>query len=345
MSYPNLMSEPDHSSAMARRLYRRAVVSGRIAVPAVPGMIDEYVKMCDSVFKAIGVAFNEQELTHLRDILERELATAFAASPRSDIIITYDCPNGLVVNYHVMGEWRTLDAEYENWFATRKPPFFGTEPDALVWKLAMKALRPEEFPILDIGAGTARNSLPLARRGHPIDAVELTGKFADLIRDESKRELLTIRVLQQDIFNDLIDLRDDYQLIILSEVSSDFRTLEQLHKIFILAAKALAPGGCLVLNIFLTKDGYALSDSARQLGQQFYSAIFTRHEVGIAAKDLPISLISDESVYEYEKAHLPAAAWPPTSWYEGWVTGQDVFDVEREKSPIELRWLVYQKSV
>ena len=345
MNSPSLMFEPDYSPAMARRLYRRAVVSGRIAVPAVPSMIDEYVRMCDSIFRAIGVAFNEEELLHLRGILEGELATAFAASPRSDIIITYDCPNGLVVNYHVKGEWRTLDAEYENWLATRKPPFFGTEPDALVWKLAMKALRPEEFPILDIGAGTARNSLPLARRGHPVDAVELTGKFAEIIRDESQRESLKIRVIQQDIFNDLIALRNDYQLIILSEVASDFRTSEQLHKLFMLAAKILAPGGCLVLNIFLTKTGYAPNDSARQLGQQFYSSIFTRQEVGIASEGLPISLISDESVYEYEKANLPAAAWPPTSWYEGWVTGQDVFDVERDESPIELRWLVYQKSV
>ena len=36
--------------AMARRLYRRAVVTGQITVPAVPSMIDEYVKMCDNVF-------------------------------------------------------------------------------------------------------------------------------------------------------------------------------------------------------------------------------------------------------------------------------------------------------
>lgn len=337
------MSEPDYPSAMARRMYSRAIVSGRIAVPAVPGMIDEYVKMCDSVFKAIGVAFNEEELTHLRGILETELATAFAASPRSDIIITYDCPNGSVVNYHVKGEWRTLEAEYEKWFATRKPPFFGTEPDALVWKLAMKAKQPEKFPILDIGAGTARNSLPLARRGHPVDAIELTGKFAEIIRDESQRESLKIRVIQQDIFNDLIDLRDDYQLIILSEVASDFRTSEQLHQILVLAAKRLAPGGCLVLNIFLAKDGYVPNDNARQLGQQFYSSIFTRQELDTAAGGLPISLISDESVYEFEKAHLPATAWPPTSWYERWVTGRDVFDVERDESPIELRWLVYQR--
>jgi hypothetical protein len=41
---------------------------------------------------------------------------------------------------------------------------------------------------------------------------------------------------------------------------------------------------------------------------------------------------------------LPEGAWPPTSWYAGWVSGLDVFPVEREMSPIELRSLVFQKT-
>jgi hypothetical protein len=40
--------------SMARRLYRRSVVAGEITLPAVPGMIDEYVKMCDTIFAAVG---------------------------------------------------------------------------------------------------------------------------------------------------------------------------------------------------------------------------------------------------------------------------------------------------
>jgi hypothetical protein len=31
--------------AMARRLHRRSVVTGQVTLPAVPGMIDEYVRM------------------------------------------------------------------------------------------------------------------------------------------------------------------------------------------------------------------------------------------------------------------------------------------------------------
>ena len=58
---------------------------------------------------------------------------------------------------------------------------------------------------------------------------------------------------------------------------------------------------------------------------------------------MPLQLVSDHSVHEYEKANLPAGAWPPTSWYADWVSGRDVFDLPRENCPIEMHWLVYQK--
>jgi hypothetical protein len=107
-------------------------------------------------------------------------------------------------------------------------------------------------------------------------------------------------------------------------------------------AKYLAPGGQLVFNAFVAKEGFMPTDSARQLAQQCYSSIFTRSEIAAAAGQ-SFTLETDESVYAYEKAHQQAEAWPPTGWYEDWVGGQDVFDVDRDMSPIELRWLVYRK--
>ena len=73
--------------------------------------------------------------------------------------------------------------------------------------------------------------------------------------------------------------------------------------------------------------------------------IFTRDELTSAASQLPLDLFGDDSAYEYEKTHLPDDAWPPTGWYDGWAGGLDVFDLDREESPIELRWLVYQKAL
>jgi hypothetical protein len=55
-------------------------------------------------------------------------------------------------------------------------------------------------------------------------------------------------------------------------------------------------------------------------------------------------LVADDSAYEYEKLHLPKGAWPPTAWFADWASGLDLFDVAREESPIDLRWLVYQKA-
>ena len=336
--------DPALRPGMLRRLHRRTVASGSIVLPAVPAMIDDYVEMCARVFMGVGVPFNDDQLSHLRVVLEGQLAAAYAASPRSEIVITYDSPVGLTVNYHVKAQWASLESAYDHWVATRHPPYFGTEPDARVMALVAEVNNSADFPILDVGAGTGRNSLPLARRGHSVDAVELAPKFAGMIRGEVERESLAVRVIQRDVFSSSQDLRRDYRLILLSEVVSDFRNIDQFRAVFMLAAERLAIGGVLVLNTFLASEGYTPDVAARELSQQCYSAIFTREEIAVAAAGLPLVLVSDDSVHEYEKAHLPATAWPPTSWYESWVSGLDVFDVPREASPIELRWLVYRKT-
>jgi hypothetical protein len=189
-------------------------------------MIDEYVKMCDTVFAGVGVRFTADELAHLKTVLEGQLAEAYAASTRSRFVISYDSPVGTVLNYNVKAEWSTIEGAYDNWVVTRQPPLFGTEPDARVWALASETADPSSHWVLDIGAGTGRNALALARRGHPVDAVEMTPKFADVIRAEAEREALDVRVIQRDVFATMNDLRWDYRLSVLSEVVSDFRTTE-----------------------------------------------------------------------------------------------------------------------
>ena len=130
----------------------------------------------------------------------------------------------------------------------------------------------------------------------------------------------------------------------LSEVVSDFRTTQQLRSLFELAAQCLAPGGRLVFNAFLPRGDYLPDRAAREFGQQSYTTMFDRDEMSSAAAGLPLELVADDSVYDYEQEHLPPGAWPPTSWYADWVSGLDVFTIEREKRPIEMRWLVYQKA-
>jgi precorrin-6B methylase 2 len=330
------------SEAVVRRLYRRSVVATQITVPAVPSMIDEYLEMCHNVFTVAGVQYTAEQAAQLKAVLEAELAKAFTAS-RSNIVISFHAPFGISMNYRVTTESVTLGGAYDGWLSTREGPLFGTEPDARVWALSGEAADPQDHPVLDIGAGTGRNALALARRGHPVDAVEMSPKFADIIRAEAERESLPVRVMDGDVFETMDGVRRDYQLIILAEVVPDFRTTGELRGIFELASDCLAPGGRLVFNTFLARQGYTPDDAARELGQQCNTMIYTRDELNAASSELPVELVAEDSACEYEKTHLPDGAWPPTAWFDGWANGLDVFDVEREDSPIELRWLVYQK--
>ncbi|MGV0069125.1 class I SAM-dependent methyltransferase [Mycobacterium colombiense] len=342
---PNASFDPSMlREAMIRRLYRRLSAEGHIRVPAVPGLIDEYVQLCNNVCATLGVWCPPEQSAQLRAALQAELAKAFKASPRSEVLISYEAPFGTGVNFRVQADWRTVEADYEQWTQIRPPPLFGTEPDARVLALAAEAADPSAHRVLDVGAGTGRNALALARRGHPVDAVEMTAKFAEVIVAEAAGESLSVNVIQSDIFTAMEGVRDQYQLMVVSEVVSDFRTPHELRGMFELATDCLARGGRLVFNTFLPRDGYVPDEVAVQFSQQCNSMIFTRDEVAAAAAGLPLEPIADDSAYEYEKAQLPPDSWPPTGWFEGWAGGLDVFDVQRDDSPIELRWLVFEKA-
>jgi SAM-dependent methyltransferase len=292
----------------------------------------------------LGVRYTAEEAGQLRRALQGELAKAFKASSRSNIVISFNAPFGLMLNYRVKADVSTIAVEYDHWVATREGSLFGTAADARVWALAGEAADPGTHRVLDVGAGTGRNALALARRGHPVDAVEMAAKFAAIIRSEAERDSLNVRVIESDVFTAVEGVGEEYQLIVASQVVPDFRTTHELRGMFELAVDCLAPGGRLVFNTFLAREGYTPDDAARELGQQCNSTIFTRDELSKAAAELPLQLIADDSAYEYEKTRLPEGAWPPTAWFDGWAHGLDVFDVERDESPIELRWLVYRKE-
>ena len=83
---------------------------------------------------------------------------------------------------------------------------------------------------------------------------------------------------------------------------------------------------------------------ARELSQVFWSTLYTRQELSDSSDGLGLTLLSEESVFEYEKKRLPPSAWPPTGWFIEWTRGVDIFNLPVQKTPVDMRWVVYRKN-
>ena len=334
--------------AMIERLPRRLSGSGQVAFAASPALLDHYVESLHTIFAQHGRVFTEEETNHLRGILDKKLKEGFAASPYARVVVNFetDPPPKTSLSYRVATIVSTIADEYENWIKTRQPPYFGTHPDAKVMSVARSLGEPKDVPVLDIGAGTGRNTLPLARAGFPTDAIELAPALAKILREDVEKEKLAARVFEGDALSGAVDLPErHYKLVFLAEViASHIRTAEQVRTLFQGAADALAAGGVLLFNAFLATEGYKPDRLVKEMSQVFWCNAFTRGEIATAMQGLPFELVSDESTHDFEFEHQPKEGWPPTGWFVDWSKGRDVFDLPSGRAPLELRWLCYRRA-
>lgn len=333
--------------AMIRRLPRRLGGSGQMFLPAAPSLLDHYVQNLHQMFAQLGRTFAREETEHLRGILKRKLEEAFTASPYARVVVNWetDAPPKTSLTYRMTVSMSTIADEYEGWVKTRTPPYFGAHPDAKVMATAATLGDPKGVPVLDIGAGTGRNTLPLARAGFQADAVELTPSLAAILRADVEKEGLNVRVFEGDALAGGMNLPErHYKLVFLAEViASHIRTQEQIRALFEGAADSLATGGLLLFNAFLPMEGYKPDPLARELSQVFWCNLFTRGDITTAMQGLPFDLVSDESTHDFELEHQPKEGWPPTGWFVDWSRGQDLYDVPSGRAPMELRWLTYRR--
>lgn len=329
--------------AMLRRVRERTAVAGTVRWPAVPALLDEYTDMVSRLFTAVGRSFAGGERDAARATLEARLSEAFAGSQRSKLALNFQAEPGAPLGYEINAQISSIADAYSRWVGTSDAPLFGAHPDARVLAAARELGEPGSVKVLDLGAGTGRNALALARLGHPVTAVEITASFAEILAQTAGDEALPVRVVVDDVFSSNAALGRDFRLFIASEVVPDFRSQDELAALFRLAAEVLTEGGLLVLNLHQSLQGYTPEKSARQFAQQCYSALFTPGEVAAALAGLPLELIDSQAAYDYEREHLPRGAWPPTPWYENWAAGLDVYELERESSPVELCWLVLRR--
>ena len=334
--------------AMIRRLPRRIAARGELRIAAVPSLLDHYQQMLLNIFAAVGRVFNEPEKAHLRKVLDTWLKKGWEQSPYSRLHVFFetDKPPKTTLSYRVVLDVVTIGDEYDHWVKTRTPPLFGAHPDCKVMDLARSLGEPSTVRVLDVGAGTGRNTLPLAKAGFRTDAVEIAPALAKVLREDVEKAGVEVQVFEGDVLDPALGVpKEHYDLVFLAEVvASHFRDADHLHKLFATVSEMLRPGGILLFSAFTTLDGYKPDAVARELAQVFWCPIFTRADFDYAVTNTPLEKIREESTLEYERERLPTEHWPPTGWFEQWSTGGDLFDLPMGRAPMELRWFEYRKK-
>jgi SAM-dependent methyltransferase len=347
---PVVLDPAELRRSLVEHIDARTTYRGEITLPAIPAAADHSIAQLKSLFEHMGKPLAPDEIERFAATLRPALAQSFASASGARVVVRYELTvsPGLKKNLalQVAASTPTLSDEYKRWIGGRDEAFFGQHPDARVMAVAAALGSPASVRVLDVGAGPGRNSLPLARRGHPVDALEPSPDFASLLEESARNERLSIEVIRADVLDPHARAPvGRYQLAIVCEVVSHFREASNLRTLLERMAQALAQGGQLLFNIFLADEAYEPDPLAREISQLSWATFFTRGELDAAFAGLPLERLADDSVVDYERAHLPSEAWPPTGWFTAWTQGYSVFPLTAAgRPPVEMRWILSQRK-
>jgi len=299
------------------------------------------------LFDALDRPLQPSEAAAMRRAFYACVAQGFAESPYARFVLGYRPAesNPLALDCTMSVVSPSLEEQYCDWLqdsANSQP--FGSQPDAMVLQVAGELALAQTGPlrVLDVGAGSGRNTLPLSRAQHAVDAIEPVPALAKQLREAARAERLTVQLFEQDVLEEPSLLNGQrYQLIVLSEVSPHF-SQQAWARVLSRLARALAPSGTLLFNAFVAKNAYRPEAVAQEAAQSVWSTFFTRTELEAMTAPLGLVLTRDEPCIAYERAHQPKEAWPPTTWYVNWAQGRNLFSNMAGETPIELRWLAYR---
>ena len=101
--------------------------------------------------------------------------------------------------------------------------------------------------ILDIGCGTGRHAIELARRGHRVTGIDLSVDQLGRAREKAREADVAVEFIEQDARNFRFDQRFDAAIMLCEGAFPLMETDEMNYEILRCARQALAPGGRMVL--------------------------------------------------------------------------------------------------
>ncbi|MCR4428906.1 MAG: class I SAM-dependent methyltransferase [Caldiserica bacterium] len=121
--------------------------------------------------------------------------------------------------------------------------------DLLIW---FDSLIPARGKGLDLGSGTGKNSLYLASKGLEVQAVDLSRKALNLLKEEAKELGLPVKTIRQDICQFPIPPSSFDLILCLGSLM--FLDPDRIALLSLKIVEGLVPGGLLFCSAFTTQD-------------------------------------------------------------------------------------------
>ncbi|UCJ10560.1 MAG: class I SAM-dependent methyltransferase [Phormidium sp. PBR-2020] len=325
--------------ALDNKLRASMALEGTLQLPCLPALATHYEQLIVSLLDLLGQSPTAEELAQLRSQFRETLNQGFKESPRRYLNLSYQLVNPAQGIAGGIGLKMSLTSppEAQQSFAFANQSRFGRYPDAKAMTLAASLGEAAEVSVLDIGAGIGRNSLPLAKRGHPVAAVVTNSEAAKQLQEMADSRNLSVHLLPGD-FLDNPQVTGDYHLAIAPEVLPHLRSPQAMAHFFGQSRRVLAPTGRLLVGAFLAKPGYIPEAEVQELAQACGCSFLTQSELEDILEHVGFRIESQESVVAYESTHLPAAAWLPSESFLTWATGQELFP-GLINPPVAFYWL------
>lgn len=325
-------------------------VRGEWVLLCVPSLVPTYVERIQRLAQGFGHPFTAAEIPRLQAMLQSKIQAGCEASPYSRVVVRYGTmspPNrGLAWKMETVVV--SPQDQAARFVAAHPPQEFEAHPDAMVMATAAAMGQGRSLNVLDIGGGTGRNGLALAAVGHQVTVLDSNGVMLQAL-DERLAQVSApsqVTVVEGSVLDERILLPTDrFDLVILTGVVPYFSSLAELQRLFGRVAATVRAGGQVLLDAFVTTDGYEPTQLALEMGRISDAIMVPPSVLERAIAGTGLTLVAEEDAWDYEMTHLSSDAKQARQWLESWALAKRIFALPPgQRPPVALKWLRYAKG-